>query len=243
MKQADMDYFNRGSDENPRFWGRFSHKPDFRGLTVLDIGCGHGSLCIDMALAGAKKVVGLDINNELIEFAKNNLRTNYPQLLDRVRFECLTLADYPFEAFDMIVSKDSFEHIIGLDALLAEMVKRLRKGGKFYAGFAPLYNAPFGDHKRTKAIFPWGHLLIPESILIKRLKKQDPGINTIYDLGLNKLSLREYKKLFQGCGLAIIQFDTNKGTRFISQIISFLAKLFFLEEYFTHNIYMILEKK
>jgi SAM-dependent methyltransferase len=243
MNQEDIEYFNRGSGENPNFWERFNEKPDFQGRTVLDIGCGHGSLCIDMALSGARKVVGLDINSRLIEFAKNNLRINYPQLLDRVRFECATLADYQGEAFDLIVSKDSFEHVIGLEGLLTDIKKRLKECGKLYAGFAPLYNAPFGDHKRTKAILPWGHVLIPESLLIKRLKKQNPEIHSIYDLGLNKLSLREYKKLFHGCGLAIIQFDTNRGTRLISKIITFAAKLLFLEEYFTHNIYIILEKR
>lgn len=40
-------------------------------------------------------------------------------------------------------------------------------------GFAPLYHSPYGDHKRTEALMPWGHLIFPENFLIKRLNKRN----------------------------------------------------------------------
>ena len=124
MKQEDIDYFKRGKQENPQFWERLGGEPILEGRTVLDVGCGHGSLCIDMALSGAKKVIGLDINKALIDFARKNLYANYPALTGKVHFECLDLAQYQHESFDLIVSKDSFEHIINLDRELVEMKKR-----------------------------------------------------------------------------------------------------------------------
>ena len=53
----NSDYFKRGKVENPKFWSILKGWPSFKGLTVLDIGCGHGSLCVDMVSKGAKKVV------------------------------------------------------------------------------------------------------------------------------------------------------------------------------------------
>jgi 2-polyprenyl-3-methyl-5-hydroxy-6-metoxy-1,4-benzoquinol methylase len=60
IRQADVDHLKRGEYENPRFWSRFGQVPDFRGAVILDVGSGWGSLCVDMALAGVKRVVGLE---------------------------------------------------------------------------------------------------------------------------------------------------------------------------------------
>ena len=51
----------------------FSHfNQDIEGKTVIDLGCGTGRLAIGAALLGAKKVIGVDIDLEAIEIAKNN---------------------------------------------------------------------------------------------------------------------------------------------------------------------------
>lgn len=66
---ADVEYFDRGRTENPLFWTCFGGRPDFTDRVVLDLGCVHGSLCLDIASAGARRVIGLDLNPALIEFA------------------------------------------------------------------------------------------------------------------------------------------------------------------------------
>ena len=45
-------------------------------LTVLDVGTGTGILCIAAAKMGAKKVLGIDIDKEAIQVAKNNAKKN-----------------------------------------------------------------------------------------------------------------------------------------------------------------------
>jgi 2-polyprenyl-3-methyl-5-hydroxy-6-metoxy-1,4-benzoquinol methylase len=135
----------------------------FKNKSILDVGCGHGALCIDLALSGAEKVAGIDIDHDRLEFAQNNLKQNYPQLMDRVAFLEIDLKDYPTDVlFDYIVSKDSFEHIIDLSGMLREMNKRLKQGGLIFTGFGLLYNDFYCDHKRTKSIIPWGHLMRSE---------------------------------------------------------------------------------
>lgn len=244
LLKKDIDYFNNGKFENPRFWSKFEGKPIFKDANVLDIGCGHGSLCIDIALSDAKKVIGLDLNSRLIEFADENLRINYPELRNIVEFKNIDIKDYPNNInFDYIVSKDSFEHILDLKEVLIEMKNRLKQRCKIYVGFAPLYNSPFGDHGRTKTKIPWGHLIVPESIIIKRLNKhRKDKISSIQELGLNKWSLSDYEKLFKVSGLSIVFFKVNHSESLLAKLVNMISKIPLLKEYFSHNLFCILEK-
>ena len=47
---------------------------DIKGKLVLDAGCGSGRLAIGAAIAGAKKVVGIDVDPDAISQAKENLK-------------------------------------------------------------------------------------------------------------------------------------------------------------------------
>jgi 2-polyprenyl-3-methyl-5-hydroxy-6-metoxy-1,4-benzoquinol methylase len=251
VQKEDIQYFNRGDYENPRFWRRMVNIPDLNNKKVLDLGCGHGSMCIYMALKGARKVIGLDINNRLIEFAKENVKKNYPQLEDKIEFVNVGLEEYSDCNFDYIVSYSTLEHVIYLKRVMEEVKKHLKVGGKFYAGFGPLYNTPFGDHRLTKTVIPWGHLIVPEKLIIKRLNKNSKTkINSICDLGVNKLSYCDYKLIFKIDKMKILYFKTNHVNRAdglaiytFSQISSMLCKIKLLEEYFTFNIYMIMENE
>lgn len=51
------------------FLSRLGGRPDFHKKILLDIGFGHGSLCVDAAIRGAKCVVGIDTDPERIDFA------------------------------------------------------------------------------------------------------------------------------------------------------------------------------
>lgn len=244
LLSEDIDCFKRGEQENPRFWLRLGGRPALAGASVLDVGCGHGSLCVDVALHGARKVVGLDTDVRRIAFAAENLSLNYSHLTSAVEFKCADLVnDNDPGPLDYIVSKDTFEHIVDLAQVLAEMKRRLKPGGRIYAGFGPLYNSPFGGHRRMRVLIPWSHLLVPERITIRRLnRRREVKIKSIHDLGLNKMSLAGYEKVFRESGLSIVFFRVNHSARIISRIFSAISKVPFLREYFSHNIYCILEK-
>ena len=138
LEQKHIEYFNSGIPENKKFWSRLSGKPNLNGKSILDFGCGHGSLCIDVANSGAKKVTGVDLNNELIDFANKNLERNYSQNKENVNFKSSDLLSDNFsEKFDIILSKDTFEHTLNLDKVLNKMYNLLNSGGKAYLGFGP----------------------------------------------------------------------------------------------------------
>lgn len=173
LNKADKEYFNRGFSEVEKFWSRFPLPPVNNGGTFLDVGCGHGTLCVCLAKNGARKVVGVDTDTRRIEFARNNLRMNYPDLIGKVEFLNIDLKDFDSSGeFDYVVSKDTFEHIIDLRGVMVEIKRVLKPGGSVYLGFGPLYRDFYGDHKRTKSIVPWGHLMRSEKNIIKSLNRK-----------------------------------------------------------------------
>ena len=86
---------------------------------MLDLGCGKGRFAARLEEAGAK-VVGLDLSAAMLAEAKG---------LDRVRASARRL---PFAdgAFDAVVAVEVFEHLAGLDAVLGEVRRVLRPGGR-----------------------------------------------------------------------------------------------------------------
>jgi len=239
-----MEYHQARTAENAKFWARLGGKPSFKGLTVLEVGCGHGQLCVEIALSGARKVVGLDLNRELIDFANHHLQTDHPQLRDVVEFLAVELKDYdPEKRFDAIVSYSTFEHVIDLDGLMVEIKRRLVPGGRVYFGFGPLYDSPFGDHGLTMAVVPWGHLIFPERILLAKVNNNRIAkVSSIKELGLNRWSLRQYEHLFRNSGLTVSLLKTNVCERILPRIVSSFSRIPRFGELFTFNMYGILEK-
>lgn len=244
LDQKQLDYFHKRQGKIISFWSRLGGKPDFRDAHVLEIGCGYGQLCLDVALSGAKKVVGIDINPRCTEFANDYLTTYYPEIENKIDFLNTDLMSYNKQnCFDYIISEDTFEHIMNLGEELEKMHKTLKRRGKLYAGFGPLYRSPYGGHKRMKMPIPWGHLIFPESMLMKWVSmRRKEKINSIRDLGLNKMSLADYKKLYNKMEWTVLYFKVNHGDRLMSKIFSWICKISFAKEYFSHDFYCVLKK-
>ena len=244
LDKKDLDYFNHGKLENEKFWRRLGGKPNLKEKNVLDFGCGHGALCVDIAKDGAKYVTGIDLENNLLNFANENLSNNYNYLLKKISFENKDIIKENInKKYDLIVSKDTFEHTIDLPEVLSKMYDLLNVGGKAYIGFGPLYNFYNGDHGRTNMYLPWFHLLFSEKFIINRLNKREKkNINRIQDLGLSKYSLKEYENIFDKSKFKLNYYKTNQSDHPVSYLFNLLSKVKFLKEYCTYNIYCILEK-
>jgi 2-polyprenyl-3-methyl-5-hydroxy-6-metoxy-1,4-benzoquinol methylase len=243
---VEVKYFKRHQAFIPTFWSRFpSDCRDIKGKRILEVGSGHGDLAIDMALKGASEVVGIDIKCAKIDFAEKNIHKNHINLEDVITFKCCEISDLPENPFDIIVSKNTFEHLMNPAFCLDEMKKRLRPKGKVLIGFSPLYNSPFGDHGRTKTQVPWGHLIFKEKWIINRLNKGDMKrqIKRIEDLELNKYSLKKWKELFYSSGFDVHSFEVNSGRNIILRFVSLLRRILFLEEFLSFNLFVVLVKR
>jgi 2-polyprenyl-3-methyl-5-hydroxy-6-metoxy-1,4-benzoquinol methylase len=244
MKQKDIEYFQEQKElKNPIFFNRFPNM-EFDELKILDLGCGHGALAIDLALKGAAEVIGIDINSELVEFANENIKNNYPDLMNRITFKFIDLKELNDKYFDMIISKASFEHIVDLDILIVEMKNKLKVGGKILTGFGPLYNSPWGDHNRLRHKLPWTHLIFGENHFIKKINKQRTDrIENISDLGLNGYSLKKYMRIFNNTeGLSVVDFRINVSEKFSMKLFNLFTCIPFLREFFAYNIYCVFKR-
>jgi cyclopropane fatty-acyl-phospholipid synthase-like methyltransferase len=227
------------------FWQRLGGKPNLIGKTVLDLGCAEGYLTLDLALSGAKKIVGLDIDSNRILKASSFLKTYFTSLYNRVVFHDCDLIDYSgCEKFDIIVSKNTFEHIINLRPTFQEMINRLVANGLIFVGFSYIYKSPIGHHGRLGTRIPWGHLILPESFILRLInRKRISPVRSIQQIGLNKLGINDYNRIFYEAGLKINFYKTNQSRKLIAKVFSAFTRFPFLADYFTFNLYCILEKR
>jgi trans-aconitate 2-methyltransferase len=128
-REWDASAYHRVSA--PQFsWGRkVLEQLSLRGdETVLDAGCGTGRLTRELLeLVPCGKVVGLDVSENMLRAARENLA---PEFGDRVEFVAADLLDLHFnEEFDGIFSTAAFHWVRDHDRLFAGLFRALRPGG------------------------------------------------------------------------------------------------------------------
>lgn len=107
---------------------------DLGGLTVLDIGCGIGGMDVHLAKNyGVSKIIGLDIEADLIERGKK--LADQQGVGDITDFRCVDPGPLPVQdgSVDMVISKDSIIHIADKHALATDIYRVLKPGGWFAA--------------------------------------------------------------------------------------------------------------
>ena len=97
------------------------------GSRILEIGCGAGLLCLELAKA-AKMVVGIDISHFVLDFARTV--QEYLQY-QNVSFQVGDAENLMFrdETFDLIVCSEVLEHLLAPEKALAEIRRVLKADG------------------------------------------------------------------------------------------------------------------
>ena len=138
--RAMLAYQRSSTDQ---FWRRIGLEPDVRNARVVDLGCGHGVLSIDLANRGAAEVVGLDIDTDAISFASNYVPDAFPLLKGKLRFVPHDIGGLSgSEVFDFVFSKDAFEHVLDLKSVVEFTYRLLKPGGGLIIGTSPLVLQP-----------------------------------------------------------------------------------------------------
>lgn len=92
--------------------------PDVQGKSVLDLGCGFGFNCKEFALVGAKRVVGIDLSEKMIEQAKATNNT------DSITYHIMSMVDIDNlnAKFDFVFSSLAFHYIEDFELLIKKYI-------------------------------------------------------------------------------------------------------------------------
>lgn len=115
---------------------------NWRGKTVLDVGCGTGLLCYEIVKRGAKKVVGIDFARGAIEVARATYE--YP----RLQYLCEDIKDHRGR-YDVIVSLGTLEHMDKPFFMLRRLKERYLKRGGSIIVTCPNWTNPRGYMLQT----------------------------------------------------------------------------------------------
>lgn len=155
-----------------------------RGGKILDVGCGIGTLGLEVRRRG-NVVWGLDVSENGIEFSSEKLDKAF--VCDVTEIESLPIKD---ERFDTIIFADVLEHLDEPGNVLGEYKRFLREGGRVIVSLPNIASWTI----RVKRLF--GPLKPSKYGILDETHKH------FYDL-------KKAKKLVEEAGYNIIEVDAN----------------------------------
>ncbi len=143
MKKNDLEYYDLNADKwwkedetlhlsnhlnKSRFEFFERYVPNWKGIKVLDIGCGGGLACEFLAKRGAN-VSGIDLSLNSIKVAQEHAKKSNLQ----IDYQCGVAEDLPYEenTFDVVVCFDVLEHVEDWEKVICEIYRVLNKNGIF----------------------------------------------------------------------------------------------------------------
>jgi len=120
---------------------------EFVGKTVLDMGTGTGILAIAAEMLGATEVLGVEIDDWVVDNANDNLKINQTQHNTMVHGDVKALQTVPNEYYDVVLAN------IHREVILADMAEygRVLKGRHklFLSGLQQADESLIVDHARS----------------------------------------------------------------------------------------------
>lgn len=200
---------------------------DFKGKSILDIGCGRGELVFSAANQGASRAVGIDFSQDAIDLANQNLKVKPITGVEYIHADVFNVNLN--EKFDMIFMTDIVEHLYDeQNILLFESVKKwLKPDGKIIIHTMP--TTEFMDYGQYFKSFLY--LLKAKKYKFLTYEKEAAGTH---------VNLQNKKKLASYLGDYDHEIWYDFASRgFLKDIISWLIPKRFLSS----NLWAIIELK
>lgn len=170
--------------------------------SILEIGCGEGGNLRAFIDIGCK-VVGVDMATNKIENGKQFFSNYINQ--KNVTFIAGNIYEVgkALQKFDLIILKDTLEHIHNQEQLMGFLKTLLNPTGKIFLAFPP-WQMPFGGHQQMcenkwLAKMPFYHLL-PEKIYAKILQlggESEQKIIDLLEIKQTAISIEQFEKILK----------------------------------------------
>src|SRR5665647_1509619 len=191
---------------------------DPRDLRVLDLGCGGGHNGALLKRAGAREVIGVELDAGAAAQARERL--DGVVCSDLVGLDLAGLGDEPFDA---ILASDVLEHLAEPEAVLAQVLTRLRPGG---AVVVSLPNV--------------AHVCVFASLLLKRWPRKSSGI-------FDRTHLRFFAKwdmvaLLEGAGLRVLRVEPYYTRYAAIRAACLVLSLYVFRDFWARQFLLLAEK-
>jgi len=178
-----------------------SQLAELHDKVVVDFGCGTGNNALELVELGCKRVIAVDIQQELLAIGRHEAERR--GLSDKVEF----VTSYEDKA-DVVLTTDAFEHFADPAAILRLFGRILTQHGYAMVQFGPTWYHPLGGH--LFSVFPWAHLVFTERSLIRwRSDFKSDGATRFEECagGLNKLTISRWERLIEENGFGQSHYE------------------------------------
>ncbi len=242
-------HFLAGLPSTDRFFARLPDDLAVRDKTVLDYGCGDGGGVVWAAKHGARRALGVDVAR--VDVAREKVAKHFPELADQCEFRQISAGDdLAGERFDVVLSKNTFEHVDDPGGYVQAMKAALADDGVLVIGFSPLWKSPLGGHIAFMTPMPWAHLIFPEDVIMaeRRRFRPDEHAQRFEEIkgGLNRMTLARFEDVMRSSGLEPVHFEVNAASKASTRTrqlalktMKVAARLPAIREYFAFSVHSV----
>ncbi|RYD56578.1 MAG: class I SAM-dependent methyltransferase [Sphingobacteriales bacterium] len=183
-----------------------------KGTNVLEIGCGEGGVLKPFMEKGCY-CVGVDLDAFRIELANEFFEEEVSAQKAAFLYKNVYDADFLEKYsgfFDLIVLKDTIEHIPDQEKFIPYITKLLKPGGQIFFGFPPWY-MPFGGHQqvcrnKVASMLPYYHIL-PRPIykaFLKMVGEPESIIKDLMDVVDTQITIERFERIINHNNLKVV---------------------------------------
>ena len=170
-------------------------------LNVAEIGCGEGGNLLPFLNMGCK-VTGIDLSEYKLTLAGSFFKDNpFKKNLELIKSDIYDIRNVKGFKYDLIIMRDTLEHIPNQYLLLEHLKSLLKPGGKIFIAFPP-WRMPFGGHQqicesRFLSKLPYFHIL-PGALyrlILKSFGESLAMMGELMNIKETGISLQKFKRI------------------------------------------------